>query len=157
MSTPRPWIAENARERERLRALVGRLRDDDLRWPLDDGWTIAAVLAHVAFWDQRALVLLDRWDRDGELPASSWPASDADVDWINDAAKALCLALAPRTAAELALRTAEAVDRRIEALSDDRVRANTAAGHPINLRRAEHREEHIDQIEQNLGRGGASS
>lgn len=95
--------------------------------------------------------------RDGALPASSWPASETDVDWINDAAKPLCLGLAPRVAAQLALRTAQAVDRRIEALSDDRARANTAAGHRINLRRAEHRREHVDQIEQALGRGAAAS
>ena len=38
-----------------------------------------------------------------------------------------------------------------ESTKDDRVEANTAAGHPINLRRAEHRMEHLDQIEQALG------
>src|SRR5437899_6132252 len=151
MSTPRPWIAGNRRARERLRAFVERLSDAGLGRALDGGWTIAAVLAHVAFWDQRALVLLERWDRDGALAATSWPRSDTDVDWINDAAKPLCIGLAPRAAAELALRTAEAVDRRIETLPEDHVQANTAAGHPINLRRAEHRMEHLDQIEQALG------
>jgi hypothetical protein len=152
MSTPRPWVTENTRERERLRALIARLSDQDLGRPVDGGWTIAAALAHVAFWDQRALVLLERWDREGTLPATSWPGNAADVDWINDAAKALCLGLAPRTAAEIALQTADTLDRRIEALSDDRVRTNTSAGHPINLRRAEHRKEHLDEIEQKLGR-----
>ena len=25
------------------------------------GWTVAGVLAHLAFWDQRVVVLVDRW------------------------------------------------------------------------------------------------
>jgi len=42
---------------------------------------------------------------------------------------------------------AEAVDRKIEALTDDFVTGIAAAGNPINLRRAEHRHEHLDEIE----------
>jgi hypothetical protein len=84
----RTYVAENDAERERLRALVGRLGDQDLARPMEAGWTVAAVLAHVALWDQRILVLLDEWERRG----SSWtpPVEDArDVDWVNDAARSL--------------------------------------------------------------------
>jgi Mycothiol maleylpyruvate isomerase N-terminal domain len=148
MRIDRSYVAENDAERERLRALVGRLSDHDLARPMDAGWTVAGVLAHVAFWDQRIVVLLDDWERRG----TSWTPSleDArDVDWVNDAAKPLCLALPPRVAAELALSIAETVDRRVAAVSDALIEANARVG-ALNWRRAQHRREHLDEIERAL-------
>src|SRR5919201_4817090 len=124
MATDRSYVAQNNAQRQRLRTLVGRLSDDDLRCSLDAGWTVASVLGHLAFWDQRVLVLVEAWER-GTAPRAF---DRRDVDWINDSAKALCLALPPRAAAQLVLATAEAVDRKLEGLTDDRLAANTAAG-----------------------------
>jgi len=147
-------VTENNEQRARLRALVERLSDSDLARPLDAGWTVGAVLAHLAFWDQRTLVLIERWEKEGpRTPPRS--IDDKDVDWVNDSAKALCLALPPRAAAHLALSTAEAVDRRVEALSNELVAANAAAGKPLNLFRAEHRREHLDEIEHAFGQSRA--
>jgi hypothetical protein len=56
----RPFVAENTRERERLIALVARLTDEELSLSLEMGWTIASAFAHLAFWDQRAWVLMRR-------------------------------------------------------------------------------------------------
>ncbi len=148
MTLDRGYIAENEAALRRLRRLVERLGDAELVRPLADGWTVAAALAHVAFWDQRILFLLDRWER-GEPPRSIDPAS---VDWINEAAKPLCLALAPRPAARLVVATAEAVDRRLARLTDAQLRENAAAGEPILLVRARHRAAHLDEIERSLGR-----
>jgi len=150
MMADRSYVAENRAQLERLRALVEKLSDPELAGPMDAGWTVAGVLAHLAFWDQRIVTLVDRWaDGRGTPP----PAYDqAAVDWINDAGKPLCLALPPRAAAQLALTTADAVDRKVEALNDDRLAANVAAGHPLNLLRAQHRREHLDEIEAALGR-----
>jgi hypothetical protein len=78
--------------------------------------------------------------------------NEGDVHWINDAAKPMFLALPPRRAAELAVAIAEAVDRRVETLADDLVARNAAAGGPVNLLRAEHRREHLDEIEAALRR-----
>src|SRR5262245_21185139 len=116
---------------------------------MDAGWTVAGVLAHVAFWDQRIVVLLDQWERMG--PAWTPPLELAhDVDWINDSAKALCLALPPRAAAELAVSVAETVYRRVAALSDAIIEANARAGGLLNWLRAEHRREHLDEIDRAL-------
>jgi uncharacterized damage-inducible protein DinB len=146
----RSYVAENDAQRERLRALVRRLSDQDLADPMGAGWTVAGVLAHVAFWDQRILVLLDAWERKG--PSWTPPLEDArDVDWINDAAKPLCLALPPRVAADLALSLAETVDRRVVAVSDAIIEANARVG-ALNWQRAEHRREHLDEIERMLRR-----
>ena len=149
MAVDRSYIARNDAERARLRALVGRLSDTDLARPMPAGWTVAAVLAHLAFWDQRIVFLLDQWQRarEGTPPPLE---SASDVDWINDAAKPMFLALAPRRAAELALAIAEEVDRRVQVLPDDWVARNAAAGSPVNLVRAEHRGQHLAEIEQHL-------
>jgi hypothetical protein len=149
MTAHRPWVTENTTQRERLRVLVARLSDAQLATPLPAGWTVAAVLAHLAFWDQRLLVLLQAWERTG-TGAAPRTLDERDVDWINDAGKALCLALGARAAADLAVATAEAVDRAIEGLAEDRVAANRTAGTPLNLLRAEHRRVHLDEIEQVL-------
>jgi hypothetical protein len=79
---------------------------------------------------------------------------DAATDWINDATKPLLHALPPRRAAELAVAIAAATDARVAALPDRSVAANKAAGHPLNLLRAEHRSLHLDEIERALGDGG---
>jgi hypothetical protein len=142
----RSYVAENAAELRRLRSLVERLSDADLARPTPGGWTVASSLAHVAFWDQRILFWLDRWER-GETPRG---LEEADVDWINDAGKPLCLALPPRVAARLTVEVAEQVDRRLAVLTDDRIAANKEAGEPLFLARAHHRKTHLDEIERVL-------
>lgn len=147
MNVDRSYVARNNAERARLEALVARLTDADLKRPLAAGWTVAGVLAHLAFWDQRAFILLDRWQREGVTPP---PDDEANIDWINDAAKPMFLALPPRRAAELAVAIAEATDRKVESLSDELVTRNAAAGTPVTLTRANHRREHLDEIERGL-------
>jgi hypothetical protein len=145
MSVDRTYIAQNDAERGRLRGLVGRLSDADLARAMPAGWTVAGILAHLAFWDQRILVLLEQWERLPSKPPRI--ENEADTDWINDASKPLLLALAPRQAANLAVAIAETVDDKVAALPDDLVARNAAAGSPLNLLRAEHRAEHLREIE----------
>jgi hypothetical protein len=149
MAADRSYIAENDRERRRLEALVGKLDDAGLSRAMPAGWTVAGVLAHLAFWDQRILVLIELLERGAPVPLED----EEDVDWINDAAKALQLALPPRRAATLAVETARATDHAVATLSDELLARNAAAGSPINLVRARHRREHLDEIEQALARG----
>jgi Mycothiol maleylpyruvate isomerase N-terminal domain len=143
----RGYVARNNAERDRLKALIARCSDSDLARPMPAGWTVAGVLGHLAFWDQRILELLARWETSGVAPNQE---IEGDVDWINDAGKPLLLAVPPRKAAELAVAIAEATDRKVEALSDELVARNAAAGNPLNLSRADHRREHLDDIERAL-------
>lgn len=149
MQEDRAHIAANDAERERLRVLVTRLGDADLGRPMPAGWTVAAVLAHLGFWDARAIALLDKWGRGGASSKADYAPDD--IDWINDAGKPLCLALPPREAARLALRLAEEVDAKVAALDDEALAAIRAAGSPFNLARAVHRKTHLDEIERVLG------
>ena len=143
--------AKNDKERERLRQLVAALNADDLRRPIPADWTVAAVLAHLAFWDARAVVLMNKWE-DG-TPPSAADYEPEDIDWVNDAGKPLCLALLPRTAADLAMRLADEADAKVAALTDEMLQTILAAGSPFNLSRAEHRREHLDDIERALQPG----
>jgi hypothetical protein len=148
MASDRSYQANNDIERARLKAFVGKSSDVDLARAMPAGWTVAAVLGHLAFWDQRILTLIEAWERGAPPPPHHGP----HVDWINDAGKPLLLALAPRKAAEMAVTVAEAVDRRVAALSEELVAKNAAAGSPLSLSRAVHRKEHLDEIEHILTR-----
>lgn len=149
MATDRSYVTENQTQLARLEALVGKLGDRELSRPLEAGWTVAGVLAHLAFWDYRIVTLLDAWGTDGR--GTPPPAiAEAAVNWINDAGKPLCLGLPPRTAARMAVEAAVAADQRVAALTDVALAANTAAGSPISVHRAEHRREHLDEIERAL-------
>ena len=149
MAADRSYIAENDRERRRLEALVGKFDDAALSRTMPDGWTVAGVLAHLAFWDQRIVTFIELLKRGAKVPTED----PIDVEWINAAAKPTQLALPPRRAATLAVETARAIDQAVAALSEELLAKNAAAGSPINLRRAEHRREHLDEIEQALARG----
>ncbi len=45
------WIALNAAATSRLNALLNRLTPTDYARS-EDGWTVSAMLAHLAFWDR---------------------------------------------------------------------------------------------------------
>ena len=145
MGGDRSYVETNRRELDRLKALVERASDDDLARPMDGGWTVASVLGHMAFWDLRIVTALERWGPDGTGPFPSY-YEDA-VDWINDAAKPIISALEPRAAARVAIEAAEAADRSVAAMSDDLLAKNEETGLYINTDRADHRGEHLNEIE----------
>lgn len=147
MTPDRSYVERNAHERERLRALLARLSDEELARSVNESWTVAAVLAHLAFWDARALVLCGKLERGEPFTASD--AEPDDVTWINDSVRPLAHAISPRDAAHLALRLAEDTDGRVEALSPELVARAWPAdpGSPLNPLRASHRGEHLDEIE----------
>jgi hypothetical protein len=136
----------NTRERERMRALVEGLSDDALTAPVNEYWTVAGVLGHIAYWDIRVLVLAEKIDRD-----EPWAPGDAepDGDWLNDSTRPLIHAIRPRDAAEFALRIAEETDARVAELPLDRMYPDDPDS-PIYAGRFDHRAEHLDEIEASL-------
>lgn len=140
------YIEENATSRQRLQALLNSLSDEELSLPAGDGWTLAAILAHLAFWDYRLHNLMLRWKKEGV------GRSPIDIDNVNDATKPLCLAIPGHEAANLALRAAEAVDTELENIPETLLPGITALVQEGKLRldRSLHRHEHLDQIEQLL-------
>jgi hypothetical protein len=141
MNTIDEIITDNSRENAHLRKLVEYLSEEGLRLPLEAGWTVSAVLAHLAFWDQRAVTLIGKWKEEGVGP------SPIDTDVVNEATRSLCLAIPPRQAAELAVALADEVDKAIAGLVPEMVEAIRTKGTTVKLRRADHRRAHLGEIE----------
>ena len=142
----RPFVVENAQERERLRSLVERLTVEELSLPLGNGWTVAVAFAHLAFWDQWYLILTRKWKESGVA------LSPIDIDVINDSLLSLWLALPPRIAANLAVSSAEAIDRELEESSPDLIAEIEGLGEKNRLYRSIHRKLHLDHIEELLNK-----
>lgn len=109
--TDRTQLDRNAAERDRLTRLVARLGEDDLARPVGpgDGWTVAALLAPLAFWDRFVLARWERRLRDGGPIA---PLDDGLLDLVNAAGLPKWLALPAAAAA------ATVLDRHIADLRD---------------------------------------
>ncbi len=139
------YMAQNIAERERLRTMVARMSESDLTREVEHGWTVAAVLVHLAFWDRQRLFTLKRWLQDGQLLLPGEP------DVINDAVAVISKAIPPHEAALLAVEAAEALDYELEQLTPEQVAALEAAGMTRLLNRSLHRRDHLEQIERAVG------
>ena len=140
----RSFVAANARELERMRALVSRLSDRQRGEMVNEYWSVAGVLGHIAFWDGQALYLAGKLQRGEPFTASE--NEPGDVDWINDSSRPLIHAIAPRAVADLAVSIAEETDELVSSLQDELL-AGLYETSPLNPVRADHRGEHLDEIE----------
>jgi uncharacterized damage-inducible protein DinB len=134
------YTERNPQSSTQLRQLIERLSDDDLRRQLPGGWTVADTLGHLAFYDRRAAILLDRFTREGVF------ASPYDYDTLNDVLLNFTRRMPPRAAAEEALAAAEAADRAAAALPPALL-ADIASRQEVKPDRAEHRLNHLSDIE----------
>jgi hypothetical protein len=143
MTLDQSFVKRNQESTKRIRDLAARLSDDEMRRPVGEHWTVAIVLAHLAFWDRRVMYVLDRTERDGKLFI---PEIDIAV---NDLSLPLWAAIPPREAARIAIETAETLDKRLEsfppALLEDLFAYNQRW-----VIRALHRGEHLDEAENAL-------
>jgi hypothetical protein len=140
-----PYSEQNAQSRRRLETLVGRFSEEDFSRSTDYGWTVSALLAHLAFWDHRMSAILRRWQEEGFDP------SPIDMMAVNDSLKVICHALEPSAAAELALSAAEKIDRELETLTPEQVKQMeehaAATDTQFRMNRALHRDGHLNDIE----------
>ncbi len=139
------YTRDNTTEREHLIALANRLTDEQLSRAVEAGWTVAGILAHLAFWDQRAVTLLEKWSQEGIGP------SPVDVHVVNEAMRSHCVAIPPRAAAQMAIDCASAIDRAIEQLDPAMLKKVETEGQTVRLNRADHRRTHLGEIERALG------
>jgi hypothetical protein len=138
------FVARNDSERARLEQLVRRLNDADMAQPLDGGWTVGDALAHLAFYDRRAAILLERFAREGVS------ASPYDYETLNEALLPLTRRIPPREIAAEVLAAADAADQAAAAVSEELIAA-ISERNEVRPDRSEHRRSHIDQIEAALG------
>jgi uncharacterized damage-inducible protein DinB len=143
MPLDRSFFHQNRASTERIAALVARLSDADLLRPVGAHWTVAVTLAHLAFWDRRVQDVLDQSERAGSVVLPQ-------IDFVvNDLALPFWAAIPPRTAATLALSTAETLDARLEDYPAALLEAIYARSERLVVR-ALHRNEHLDEVDQAL-------
>ncbi len=139
------YSEQNRVWREKLVALVKRLSDSDLGKPAGGpGWTVNGLLAHLAFFDLRAVRIIEHWK------SHAVADSPLDIDVVNDATKPLFNAVAHHEIRQVAIQAAEAVDAAIDALDPGFLARIEEVGKPVRLNRAAHREHHLAQIESAL-------
>ena len=138
-------LGRNRASRERLAAVITRL--GELTVVLPDGWTAAAHLGHLAFWDRFAATRLEKYVRDREPMVF---LNDALIEFINAAGLPQWTATPLGAAASDAIDSAAAADQLIAKLSADEVAAIYTVGSPRLLDRSGHRNEHLDQLERAL-------
>jgi len=139
----RSFIEQNRASTERIRALAARLTDEEMQTKVGEHWTVGIVFAHLAWWDRRVLYVLDRTEKDGKLFI---PEIDIVV---NDLSLPLWAAIQPRAAAQIAIETAETLDKRLEDYSPELLEEI----YNYNKRwviRALHRGEHLDEADAGL-------
>ena len=140
-----PYSEQNAQSRLRLETLVRGLSEEDFARSTDYGWTVSALLAHLAFWDLRMSAILQRWQAEGLDP------SLIDMMVVNESLKVICHAIEPRAAAELALSAAEKIDRELETLTGEQAKKieehATATETQFRMNRSLHRDGHLNDIE----------
>ncbi|HVD31698.1 MAG TPA: hypothetical protein VNE19_08305 [Methylomirabilota bacterium] len=135
----------NRAARERLEAVIARVGARDV--VVDDDWTAAGLLAHLAFWDRLAVARLERHLREGEPPVF---ATDAVTDLTNAAGMRQWKDTPPRVAGTQAREAAAEIDQLIEKLPRDKLDGLKALGRSFLIDRSNHRKEHLDQIERAL-------
>ena len=140
MTLDRSFVERNRASTERMRALAARLTDEELQHPVGEHWTVAIVLAHLAFWDRRVLYVLDMTERDGKLFIP-----EIDI-FVNDLSLPLWAAIPPRAAARIGIETAEALDKRLEDFSPALLE-EIYAYNKRWVERALHRGEHLDEAD----------
>lgn len=145
----RGYVQRNDASRERLRALLDRLSDDDLRRRVGE-WTVAMTLAHLAFWDRFGeLRWIETVASGRELPVA---VGQPLTDLINDTTLDLwSRSLDAAGIRRFVLEAAEAFDAHVAALPDHLVEAVQAADQPRTLDRSIHRNGHLEPIEAAFG------
>lgn len=143
MTMDRSFIELNRASTERIRALAGRLTDEEMQQKVGEHWTVAIALAHLAWWDRRVMYVLDMTEKDGKLFIP-----EIDI-FVNDLSLPLWAAIPPRAAARIAIETSETLDKLLEEYSPELLEEI----YNYNKRwviRALHRDEHLDDVDNAL-------
>jgi hypothetical protein len=135
-------VRKNAESRDRLLTLAERLDEQTLLRQVDAEWTVAALLAHVAFWDQICAVRWDAYATGGSLA----DVPDTLINFINDANLPMWRALSGHAAVNLLQQAMDETDARIAQLPETAVRTAMSGGFTFMLDRTGHRNEHAAQI-----------
>src|SRR5690606_29965296 len=109
MTIEHDFVALNHASTEHIRSVANRLSDEQMQTRVGEHWTVAIVLAHLAWWDRRVMYVLDMTEKDGKLFVP-----EIDI-FVNDLSLPLWAAVPPSAARQIALETFETLDARMAA------------------------------------------
>jgi hypothetical protein len=132
---------------ERLRR-IRSLSDAELAMDTGDGWSVATVLGHMAFFDRMLTLRWDTYERDGSFAE----LTPNHFDLINYAGAGDWSALPSGAAVARCIAAAELAVARIEALPENAVAVARETNRVALLERLVHWYPHLDQIESAIGR-----
>jgi uncharacterized damage-inducible protein DinB len=151
----RGFVDRNTASRRRLATVVERLRESELTLPTEEGgWTVAQVLAHLAFWDRS---MEARWRQARSAAAEGQPFAPIGIpgemtEAINPPLADMVGAWTDRLGTAIAAETmaaAQSLDALIEELAPG-VPDAIVRDKPNFVDRSNHRTPHLDQIERAL-------
>jgi len=141
------FIELNRASRERMQALAEQLTDEEMFTNVGEHWTVGIVYAHIAWWDRRVMYVLDMTEKDGKLFIP-----EIDI-FVNDLSLPLWAAVPPRDAVQIAMETAETLDKRLEEYHPE-LREEIYNYNKRWVIRALHRNEHLDEAIEAVGYAG---
>ena len=138
------------RNREGLAKLrrLASLTDAELAEDTGNGWTVATVLGHMAFFDRLLILRWDTYEKDGVFAE----LTPNHFDLINYAGADDWSALPPRIAVARCIEAAEHAVARIDALPEKIVSVVLETPRVALLERMLHWNPHLDQIQTAIGR-----
>jgi hypothetical protein len=139
------YSADNHASEIELKTFLDQLSVEQLETAMPAGWNVLSVFAHVAFWDIRALILIEKWEKEGiQLSA-------IDTDVINEVTRPIFLTLNAIKAKNMVIDYAKKIDEKIDNLEPGLMQIIEAEGKNVHFNRAKHRRMHIDEVKKALG------
>ena len=130
----------NRRSTERMRQIIHSLSEKELSQTIGNNWTISITLAHLAFWDQRVIHVIELAKKNTVLNA---PLFD---DQLNDILTPILGAISPPEAVRMAINIADELDEMLEECSPEFIEQLLKKNNRL-VERSLHRNNHLDEIE----------
>jgi Mycothiol maleylpyruvate isomerase N-terminal domain len=142
---PNSFSERNQTSLDELRAYVEGLTDDQLSRDLENGWTAAAELAHLAFWDRRAFQIATRVSAD-----ETFRNPGENVHVLNDALLYQWKRIPPRDAIAEFVEAGTQVNSLMNSV--DQATVDRWLGfRTFAVDRSNHRLEHLEELKQFFG------
>jgi hypothetical protein len=123
-----------------MKQLIQSLSTEQLQSVLPNGWTVAVTLAHLAFWDNRVIHLIEVSKKEGKVSPSNFE------DSINDIMEPFLRAIPSAEAASMAGRYADTLDLMLEECPAEMFNQLDEVNHRW-VDRSLHRNDHLDDID----------
>jgi hypothetical protein len=129
----------NRKSTQRMREIVNGLSEEELSQNVGDDWPIFLILAHLAFWDQRVIHVIEMGRKNNVVNA---PLFDLQ---LNDILAPILRAIPPAEAAKMAINVAGSVDQLLEECAPEFIDEMMKVNNRL-VDRSLHRNGHLDDI-----------